>query len=174
MEDTYDIEMEGPDHNFVANGIVVHNSQESQRYCNYKDKPLQFICPPDVGLLPGDYEADPTARPMDWFLYPGEGAAILIPETRPSNWLTAMDDAQTGYLYEVSQGKPEDARFLLPNASKTEIVVTMNLRMWRHVFQERALNPAAQWEIRGIFLGIFDEFRKLLPSVFGDLTKGTS
>ncbi len=38
-EDTYDIEMVNNPHNFVANGLVVHNSQESQRYCNYnKDK----------------------------------------------------------------------------------------------------------------------------------------
>jgi thymidylate synthase (FAD) len=69
----------------------------------------------------------------------------------------------------ITGGKPEDARYLLPNASKTEIVVTLNLRMWRHVFRERALNPKAQWEIRGIFLTLYELYDDYLPCVFGDL-----
>ena len=104
-------------------------------------------------------------------MYPAEGAPVLIPEARPRNWLFSIDTATIAYLYELAYGTPEDARYLLPNATKTEVVTTMNLRMWRHVFRERALNPKAQWEIRGIFLGIFQEFRNLLPCVFGDLTE---
>jgi thymidylate synthase ThyX len=44
--DTYDIIMSDPHHNFVANGFVVHNSQESQRFCDYGKKGFQFISPP--------------------------------------------------------------------------------------------------------------------------------
>jgi len=88
------------------------------------------------------------------------------------NWYNCMENAAMAYSDLLLMGvKPEDARYLLPNATKTEIVVTMNLRMWRHVFRERALNQAAQWEIRGIFRNIFYKFRDVLPCVFGDLTE---
>jgi thymidylate synthase (FAD) len=65
--------------------------------------------------------------------------------------------------------RPEDARYVLPNATKTEVVVTFNLRMWRHVFKDRALNKHAQWEIRTLFVSIYEHLKWRLPSVFGDL-----
>jgi thymidylate synthase (FAD) len=57
---------------------------------------------------------------------------------------------------------------VLPNATKTEVVTTFNLRQWRHVFQERALNPAAQWQIREIMQSLLTEFKIHLPAVFED------
>jgi len=92
----------------------------------------------------------------------------MVPEQQA--WLWAMDTAYRQYLELILRKvKPEDARFVLPNASKTEIVMTANLRMWRHIFQERALNPHAQWEIRGIFGSLYDRLCEKLPAVFGDL-----
>jgi thymidylate synthase ThyX len=130
---------------------------------NYNQKGFQFICPPSVGLKPGEYDREYD----DWFLYPGK---ILIPETRRSEWLDSVASSSQAYQMDIiTGGKPEDARYLLPNASKTEIVVTLNLRMWRHVFRERALNPKAQWEIRGIFLTLYELYDDYLPCVFGDL-----
>ncbi len=43
--------------------------------------------------------------------------------------------------------KSEDARYVLPNATETEIVVTANMREWRHILQLRG-DPSSQWEIR--------------------------
>ena len=55
---------------------------------------------------------------------------------------------QSIYDKWVSKGlKKEDARFFLPNACSTEIVVSANFRQWRHLLEER-LSPHAQWEIR--------------------------
>lgn len=149
-------------HQIVRHRLASY-SQESQRYVNYNQKGFQFICPPSVGLKPGEYDREYD----DWFLYPGK---ILIPETRRSEWLDSVASSSQAYQMDIiTGGKPEDARYLLPNASKTEIVVTLNLRMWRHVFRERALNPKAQWEIRGIFLTLYELYDDYLPCVFGDL-----
>jgi thymidylate synthase (FAD) len=63
----------------------------------------------------------------------------------------------------------EDARFVLPNAAATRIVVTMNFRSWRHVIRERALNPGAQWEIRELASRVLDALHEVAPHVFQDL-----
>ena len=147
-------------HQLVRHRLASY-SQESQRYCNYGKKGLQVICPPSVGLSPGKY-----CRTKD------ERICIKDGQEQEMNlvqafWLNSIDTSYEYYelLLKLKQ-KPEDARFLLPNACKTEIVTTMNLRMWQHVFRERALNEHAQWEIRGIFKSIYDEFTKELPTVF--------
>jgi len=87
-----------------------------------------------------------------------------------SPWLEAIRWAYAAYLAaRDGDAPPEDARFLLPNACKTEIVTTFNIRQWRHVFRDRALNPRAQWEIRGIMRGILDAFAERMPALFDDL-----
>jgi thymidylate synthase (FAD) len=85
-------------------------------------------------------------------------------------WVVLIDAAYSEYLAERKEGiPPEDARYVLPNATKTEVATTFNLRQWRHVFRERALNKHAQWEIRGIFSGLLEEFQQMMPSVFDDM-----
>jgi len=130
-------------------------SQESQRYVNYEKRGYEVICPPSVGLPVGVYD---TTQGRD-------GMTVV-----QAGWYGAVAVALGTYekLLE-SKCKPEDARFVLPNACKTELAVTYNLRQWRHVFRERALNDHAQWEIKSIMRGIYNEFRKEMPSVFGDL-----
>jgi thymidylate synthase ThyX len=46
--------------------------------------------------------------------------------------------------------------------------MTANLRQWRWIFQQRALNKHAQWQIRGLMQSVLIEFGKALPEVFGD------
>lgn len=162
-EHTYDIEMEGPNHNFVANGLVVHNSQESQRYVNYGKKGMQVVCPPSVGLPVGSYEL------INGNVWRNLGTVEHLTD-RQLRWLTTMEMCYHEYLSMMdSKYKPEDARYVLPNAAKTEVVASYNLRTWRHIINERALNKHAQWEIRGIFSSIYEELKVRLPSVFGDL-----
>jgi len=73
-------------------------------------------------------------------------------------------------VYKLLQSlgiKNEDARFVLPNAIESEIVVTANLRQWRHVIGLRG-EKHAQWEIRAIIIEILKILKKEAPTVFED------
>lgn len=61
----------------------------------------------------------------------------------------------------------EDARFVLPNAVESQIVVTANFREWRHIIGLRG-NPAAQWEIREVAIEVLKILQKYAPAVFED------
>ena len=78
--------------------------------------------------------------------------------------------SENNYFNLIHSGlKPEDAREVLPNCGKTEIVMTANLRVWRHVFKERAFNSKAQYQIRKLLLSLYEEFNIVLPEIFADL-----
>jgi thymidylate synthase (FAD) len=64
--------------------------------------------------------------------------------------------------------RKEDARFALPNAAATRIVVTMNFRQLLHVFRIR-ISREAQWEIRDVCVRMLELVFPLAPAVFGDL-----
>ena len=64
--------------------------------------------------------------------------------------------------------RKEDARFVLPNAVESEIVVTANFREWRHIISLRK-GKGAQWEIREISRLILEILAKKAPTVFEDL-----
>lgn len=66
--------------------------------------------------------------------------------------------------------KNEDARFVLPNACTTEMIVSANFREWRHVFNVRC-HRRAQWEIRDVCLAMLAELNRQAPHVFGDVAK---
>ena len=66
--------------------------------------------------------------------------------------------------------KNEDARFVLPNACTTEMIVSGNFREWRHVFQVRC-HRRAQWEIRDVCLAMLQELARHAPHVFIDTLK---
>lgn len=89
--------------------------------------------------------------------------------TRLSVWSEAALGSYEGYIRLRCMGmKAEDARSLLPNAAKTEVVSTFNIRAWRHVFRERC-HRAAQWQIRGIMKEILRTFSEKIPAFFDDL-----
>lgn len=79
-----------------------------------------------------------------------------------------MVNAKRIYLELQKLGiKNEDARFVLPNAVESRIVVTTNLREWRHIIELRG-SPDAQWEIRNVTIEILKNLKKHAPTVFGD------
>lgn len=137
--DTYDIVMEGPYHNFIANSIVTHNSQESQRYASM-DNP-ELVVPPSVAQSP---------------------EAMRIWDDLTGRMKRAYRDLR------ALGTKREDARFLLPNATATRIVVTMNFRELLHVFRLR-ISPQAQWEIRDVCVRMLELAYPIAPNVFGGL-----
>ena len=147
-------------HQLVRHRIAAY-SQESQRYCDYGKLGFQAIVPPTISdLAEGTYE----------FCGPhwedSNGSASKI-SNDAFDWLNDLKYCYERYLYYREKGKPaEDARYILPNACKTEIVATYNMHTWIHLFDHRGDNKHAQWEIRNLFMGILPEFVKRWPCVF--------
>jgi thymidylate synthase (FAD) len=134
----------GVTHELVRHRIAAF-SQESTRYCNYSKEKF------------GDEIT--VIRPL--FFKPG-GPAY-------ERWEQAMQDAETAYMELLQAGaKPEEARSVLPNSLKTEIVMTANLREWRHVFRLRCARRAHP-QIREIMLPLLGEMHERIPAVFDDL-----
>ena len=144
IEQTYDIEMENQEHNFVANGLVVHNSQESTRYCNYsKDK----------------FENQITFMPA---------LSGLTFEQRERR-LVFYATCEKIYLQEIEEGvSPQIARDNLPICLKTELAMTCNLREWRHFFSLRT-PKAAHPKLRSVTRPLLVKFRERFPVVFDDI-----
>jgi len=154
-------------HQLVRHRIAAY-SQESQRYCDYKIRGIRAVCPPSIS---GSVEEEGTYEKKDdnWFSPSGQALNSQVCELFV-DWLDTI-----AYTYEMYKKfrergiKAEDARELLTNSTKTEVVTTYNLRQWRHVFEERVLNTHAQWQIRWIMQSIMFKFDELLPDVFADL-----
>ena len=79
-----------------------------------------------------------------------------------------MAEARSTYRRLQSLGiKNQDARYILPNATQSEIVLSANFREFRHIFRLRC-DRRAQWEIRQVALQMLRIMKKEAPSVFGD------
>jgi thymidylate synthase (FAD) len=131
--------------------------QESTRYCNYsKDKFGNEITYIDIN---DGIKLDQKMRNM-----PVEQINLIINE-----WLSACKDAENHYFKMLELGAtPQIARSVLNNSTKTEIVITMNLREWRHFFKLRCSSPAHP-QMREVTLPLFEEMKELLPEVFEDI-----
>lgn len=66
------------------------------------------------------------------------------------------------------EASPQEARSILPNSLKTEIVMTMNLREWRHFFRLRTAE-AAHPQMREIARPMLEAFKEKIPVVFDDI-----
>lgn len=99
-------------------------------------------------------------------IYPGTVA------TSYENWEQAdyaVEVCLKVYRDLIKAGIPlEDARYFLPQASPTRLIVTANFREWRHIIELRTA-PEAQWEIRELVGKIRDKLHEQAPSVFEDL-----
>lgn len=134
----------GVSHELVRHRMASY-SQESTRYANYsKDRFGKEIT---------------VIKPLFW------------PEDSPQHkgWLKAMAHAEKAYMNLLEMGaSPEQARSVLPNSLKTEIVMTCNLREWRHVLDLRC-SRAAHPQIREIMLPLLEAFHDMLPEIFQDI-----
>ncbi|MDF1513776.1 MAG: FAD-dependent thymidylate synthase [Anaerolineae bacterium] len=99
---------------------------------------------------------------------------IVIPPVIEDNqqasavWSNVMQHIQEAYHTLRQAGvRKEDARFVLPNAAATRIVVTMNFREYLHFFRLR-ITPEAQWEIRLMALQMLQCLVPYAPTIFGD------
>ena len=83
-------------------------------------------------------------------------------------WEHAMADAEKYYAELVHHGcKPEEARAVLPNSLRSELIITYNLREWRHFFWLRC-SPGAHIQIREVAIELLRLMQEYLPIIFDD------
>ena len=126
----------------VSHEIVRHRiasfSQESQRYVRYNGD-IEFINP-----------HMPNAKAYE-------------------AWQELCERAEETYRELLSCGvQPQQARSVLPNSTKTEVVMTANLREWRHFLKLRTA-PAAHPQMRELTVPLLHELQERIPVVFDDI-----
>lgn len=143
----------------VTHEMVRHRlcsfAQESTRYVRY-DGEMEFIrpvwCGEDViGLYNEPYDSD------------------AVSGIQENIFLSALWDSEKAYQILLAEGwQPQQAREVLPNALKTEIVWKANIREWRHILTLRC-SKAAHPQMRALMLPLLKELKEKLPVIFDDI-----
>ena len=133
----------------VSHELVRHRlasfAQESTRYCNY-----------------GKNDSISVINPL-------HGLGWNINDEANKCWVKAMHESEVQYLSMIQAGvSPQEARSVLPNSLKTEIIVTANLREWRHILSLRAAKTAHP-QMRELMVPLFFDFYNKIPVIFNDL-----
>jgi thymidylate synthase (FAD) len=147
----------GVSHEIVRHRIGASYAQESSRYCNYANDKFGSeitVISPEGGIMLDTKMIDLPLETIDMII---------------SEWMLSMEDAERHYMKLLELGAtPQIARGVLPTSLKTEVVVTMNLRSWRHLLQLRTA-IAAHPQMREIMIPLLQEFKRLIPVVFDDI-----
>lgn len=134
----------GVSHELVRHRLAAY-SQESTRYANYAKERFGS----EISVI----------RPSFWSEDSREYAL----------WREAMEKSEAAYMELLRQGaSPQQARAVLPNSLKTEVVMTANFREWRHVFRLRC-SRAAHPQIREVMLPLLREMSRRFPPLFEDV-----
>ena len=151
----------------VSHELVRHRlasfSQESTRYCNYNGG-VTFILP--------CYLKEAQVLHENTLLV--AGAQVTEEELRDirayDTWLRSMGYAETSYEYMLADCKrsPQEARSVLPNSTKTEVVMTANLREWRHILKLRT-SKASHPQMRELMCPLLDDLKAGIPVIFDDI-----
>jgi len=165
----------GVTHEVVRHRIGASYSQESTRYCNYGQGKFGGEI---AVILPFFFDRHAKRQnvkiPSGWKI--ARGGRITLTKRLKAElnefdvWFAAMLFSEWAYLTLVSQfGRTaQEARSVLPNSLKTEIVVTYNLREWRHFFKLRTAKRAHP-QMREITVPMLKEFQQQVPVVFDDI-----
>ncbi len=189
-EDTYDIEMEAPHHNFAANGFIVHNSVRSQRYVS--EIYFSYVIPEDIkkfGLEQSyiesmernqeEYNCMVDALMFEYFIdyikYRDHNKynEYLLDKKSLSfdcdNYLTKNIPYLKGNkLYNKFLKRAiENSRYLLPGACETKIIMTINARSLFNLISLRSCFRA-QNEIWKLIIGMIREVKKIAPNIFAN------
>ncbi len=152
----------GVTHEIVRHRLCAY-SQESTRYCNYKGG-VTFVIPPwlKVGIEPGEWNSDKII----------EGTKMMAHGYSTDHWLFAIATSEKIYLSLLDDGwSPQQARSVLPNSLKTEIVMTANIREWRHILKLRT-SKAAHPQMREVMIPILVELNDKIPILFDGIWTG--
>lgn len=136
----------------ISHELVRHRlasfAQESTRYCNYSKD---------------DFGSEITFIIPEYLEYKSEGWNI---------WKESMKQAEDAYFKMLDfRLSPQQARAVLPNSLKTEVVMTANLREWRHFFKLRALGTTGKPhpQMLEVAVPLLEDMKNLIPVVFDDL-----
>lgn len=136
----------------VSHELVRHRmasfAQESTRYCNYSKD---------------DFNSEITFIIPEFVVYGTDGFKI---------WKEQMKSAEKAYFDMLNWGfSPQEARSVLPNSLKTEVVMTANLREWRHFFKLRAagVTGTPHPQMLEVAVPLLENMKKLVPVVFDDI-----
>lgn len=143
----------------VSHELVRHRlasfAQESTRYCNYGKNKFGNEC-----------------TFIEPFFFCRKGTSNRDNDTLYNIWLDCCELSEKTYLRMLELGAtPQEARSVLPNSIKTEVVVTMNYREWRHFFKLRAarVTGPAHPQMEEITRPLLEEVKRLIPVVFDDI-----
>lgn len=151
----------------ISHELVRHRlasfAQESTRYCNYKDKDIEFVKPTWFT----HEEADKALENYSYYL---ANPSQNIKKYAIIKWFDICQDTGIAYKELINHcgRSPQEARSLLPNALATDIVVTANLREWRTILKLRCAKDAHP-DMRYIMLRLLSDMHKLFPPVFEDI-----
>jgi thymidylate synthase (FAD) len=146
-------------HQLVRHRIASY-SQKSQRYVN--ENAFEYIVPPAIDAVP---EAkNEFLKQMDAVTQSYEKIADILTEKYISE-LSEEGLSEKDAASKARKKANEDARFVLPNACETKIVVTMNVRSLMNFFKHRCCNRA-QWEIRQLAVEMYKLCYEVAPAVF--------
>jgi thymidylate synthase (FAD) len=152
----------GVTHELVRHRLCAY-SQESTRYCNYKGG-VTFVIPPWVDLPEGEITQDDRTQ-----YCPVVFISASVEASPRGEWLRAMACAETAYTNMLAWGwSPQQARSVLPNSLKTEIVCTANLREWRWIFRKRC-DSAAHPQMREVMIPLLADLVQAIPVIFDDI-----
>ena len=162
---------------FITNRGVTHEmvrhrlasySQESTRYCSYNrdkfDNQLTYIQPPWFKTdIIGEHD-------IKWIgVYGADTKSTHRLDKAENRWFWNCAVGERDYLRLLDEGWiPQQARDVLNNSIKTEIVMTCNVREWREVFRQRC-SKYAHPEIREIMIPTLIEFQEKMPILFNDI-----
>ncbi|MBF0541596.1 MAG: FAD-dependent thymidylate synthase [Nitrospirae bacterium] len=143
-------------HQLVRHRLASY-SQQSQRYVSNKKKECStedFGCMPTFDfIIPPSIASDDEAKTIFIdFMKKAQQTYNFITEILNTNGLTG-------------EAANQDARFVLPNAAETKIMVTMNARELLHFFLQRCCNRA-QWEIQAVAIEMLRLVKKVSPTIF--------
>lgn len=146
----------GVSHEFVRHRVFSF-AQESTRYCNYsKDKfgnELTFIIPTWLSIPEGNY----TYCDGDWIDVNKQVIQLSEDEVNIHSFLNTLDCSEYQYTMLMNAGwKPQQARAVLPNALKTELVMTGFESDWKHFFELRC-DAAAHPDARKLALELYNK-----------------
>lgn len=137
----------GVSHEIVRHRLAAY-CQESTRYCNYSKNGFGN----EITVIEPCYL---DKQGLGMFKY--------------DLWRTACEEAEKNYFALLSAGcTPQEARAVLPNSLKTEVVMTANIREWRHFFKLRCA-PAAHPQMREVAIMLLNQCRERIPILFDDI-----
>lgn len=141
----------------VSHEIVRHRlasyCQESTRYCNYSKDGFGNEITVIEPCFWNDNEESKEDEPLSFY----------------EMWVKACAEAEKSYFELLAMGAtPQEARSVLPNSLKTEVIMTANIREWRHFFKLRC-SPAAHPQMCEVAIMLLNQCKEKIPILFDDI-----